>query len=58
MEMEFPYVIVVGVSSGIVFASATTLIILNFRRIFRCCYERELKIETIVNPANSISEWK
>ena len=53
--MELPYVIVVGASSGIVFASATVLIIINFRRIFGCCLTRELKVETVVNP---VSEWK
>lgn len=56
--MELPYVIVVGASSGIVFASATVLIILNARRIFRCCLKRELKIQTIENPVNPVSEWK
>lgn len=55
MEMELPYVIVVGASSGIVFASATVLIILNFRRIFGCCLKKEIKIETVANPVN---EWK
>jgi hypothetical protein len=55
MEMELPYVIVVGASSGIVFASATVLIILNFRKIFGCCFTKELKAETVINP---VSDWK
>jgi hypothetical protein len=58
MEMELPYVIVVGASSGIVFASATVLIILNFKSIFGCCFTKEIKIQTIENPVNPVSEWK
>jgi hypothetical protein len=58
MEMELPYVIVVGASSGIVFASATVLIIINFKRIFGCCLKKEIKIQTIENPVNPVNEWK
>jgi len=58
MEMELPYVIVVGASSGIVFASATFIILLNFKRIFGCCLKKEIKIQTIENPVNSVNEWK
>lgn len=58
MEMELPYIIVVGASSGIVFASATVLIILNFKRIFGCCVKGGLKIQTIENPVNPVSDWK
>ena len=55
MDMDLPYVIVVAASSGIVFASATVIVILNFRRIFGCCLKKETKIEAVTNPVN---EWK
>lgn len=58
MEMELPYVIVVAASSGVVFASGTVLIILNFRRIFGCCLKKETKIQTVENPVNPVNEWK
>ena len=53
--MDFPYVILLCISSGVVSSSATIIIFLNFKKIFGCCIKKEARIEAITNPVN---EWK
>ena len=53
--MDFPYVILVGISSGLISSSATIIIFLNYKKIFGCCLRKEPSIEAITNPVN---EWK
>jgi hypothetical protein len=55
MEMDMPYVILIGASSALVVSSVTIIVIVNFRRLCGCCLKKETKIETVANPVN---EWK
>ena len=55
MEMDIPYVILIGASSALVVSSVTVIIIVNFRRICGYCTKKNLNIETFANPVN---EWK
>ena len=55
MEMDLPYVILVGASSALVFSSATIIVIINYRRLCGCCIRKESNVETVANPVN---DWK
>jgi len=55
IEMDMPYVILIGASSALVVSSVTIIVIVNFRRICGYCVRKNSNIETVTNPVN---EWK
>jgi hypothetical protein len=55
IEMDMPYLILIGASSALVLTSTTIIIIVNFRRLCGCCIRKESKIESVTNPVN---DWK
>ena len=55
MEMDMPYVILIGASSALVVSSVTVIVIVNFRRICGYCTKKNSNLESVANPVN---EWK
>jgi len=61
MEMDMPYVILIGASSALVVSSVTIIVIVNFRRICGYCVRKEstiLEESNIKTVANPVNEWK
>jgi hypothetical protein len=50
-----PYTILVGGSASLILTAIILIVIINFRRICRCCLKKEANIESVNNPVN---EWK
>lgn len=50
-----PYIILVGGSASLILTATIVIVIINFRRICRCCIKKEANIESVNNPVN---EWK